>query len=91
MSQRGIRMAWIELVVEFGRHFVRGGADVYVVGRKEVELQRSRGLDLSAVEGVHVVLREDDCLMTTYRNRERLSLRTRKRRHNGRVNRTCQR
>jgi len=39
-----------------------------VVGRKEVDKYKDKGIDLSKAEGVHVLLGQEDQVITTYRN-----------------------
>lgn len=71
LSQRGITESMIQLVFEFGREVFTRGAICLVVGRKEVEKQLKRGIDLRGVEGLHVICPTGTygLVVTAYRNR----------------------
>jgi len=76
MGGRGIKQEAIEAVLEYGRIVYIRGAKVFVVGRKEAERYRTSGVDLSAIEGVHVVCTpKGTTIITTYRNRDLRDLR----------------
>src|SRR5436853_338295 len=68
MNARCITDRAVELVQQYGREIHARGAIYYVVGRKEVESLADR-VDLSWVEGIHVLLSRDGWVITTYRNR----------------------
>lgn len=71
LSQRGITESMIQLAFEFGREVFTKGAICLVVGRKEVEKQLERGIDLGCVEGLHVICPTGTygLVVTAYRNR----------------------
>ena len=75
MGRRGLSPAEIADVMSYGREVHVRGATVFVVGRKEVARYRRDGLDLSAIEGVHVVCSEAATIMTAYCNRDMRGLR----------------
>lgn len=75
MTARRISDTALSTVMTYGRvAFVRG-AEIYAIGRKEVEVYRRQGIDLAAFEGIHVVCSLDGAVMTTYRNRNFRGLR----------------
>ena len=70
MDGRRINAAAVQLVLRHGRcRFVRGAA-IYLIGRKEVEKNRSTGLDLAQLAGVHVVCLRGGAILTVYRNHD---------------------
>lgn len=72
MSQRGISLDALSAAVHFGRISVeRGGAEVFLVGRKEVVQAYSQGFDLSPYEGVQVVCSMHGAVLTAYRAQRR--------------------
>lgn len=75
MTARRISDVALEAVLTYGRvAFVRG-AEIYAIGRKEVELYQRQGIDLTAFEGIHVVCSLNGAVMTAYRNRDLRGLR----------------
>ncbi len=81
MQQRHIPPHLLEMVLEYGRTIHARGATYKVVGRKEVEHFLRKGVDLRDAEGIHVLLGEDDVVLTTYRNHNLRRIRPSKRRH----------
>ena len=81
MQQRHIPTHLLEMVLEYGRTIHARGATYKVVGRKEVEHFQRKGVDLRDAEGIHVLLGEDDVVLTTYRNHDLRHIRPSKRRH----------
>lgn len=77
MTSRRLSPDAVRRVLNYGRVTYVRGAIVYAVGRKEVELFRREGVELSSVEGVQVVCAESDVIMTVYRNRNFRGLRPR--------------
>lgn len=76
MSHRGISLEALCAAFHFGRVSTRpGGAEVFLVGRREVADARSLGFDLSAYEGVQVVCSMRGHVLTAYRCRRRRRLR----------------
>jgi hypothetical protein len=80
MVTRSISRTAIEAALEFGRCVEIRGAQVFAIGRKEVEKYRRDGIDLSEFEGTQVVVTASGAVMTVYRNSDFRSLRTRRRR-----------
>ena len=68
MEERGIREGIIETVIRYGRCYFERGAEIYVVGSKEIRRHKKEGIDLSKLNGLHVVCAEDGTVMTAYRN-----------------------
>ena len=77
MSGRSVSPVAVEAVLRHGRVTYVRGAVIYALGRKEVRVQRLRGRDLTAFEGLHVVCSPDGAMLTTYRNHDFRSLRPR--------------
>ena len=66
--------------LEHGRFVHVRGADIYVVGRREIKSVAEQGLDISDLHGLHVVCASDTgVVITAYRNRNLRGLRPRKR------------
>jgi hypothetical protein len=80
MVTRSISRTAIEAALEFGRCVDIRGAQIFAIGRKEVETYRRDGVDLSEFEGTQVVVTASGAVMTVYRNSDFRSLRTRRRR-----------
>ena len=81
MCSRGISSHSVQRVIHYGRVAHVRGATIYAVGRKEVERHKRNGVDLSKVEGVHVVSSKDGKVITVYRNHDLRGLRPCKRVH----------
>ncbi len=79
MQQRGIKSKDIALVLRYGRVIYSRGLIFRVVGRKEVERYLSKGLNLTRVEGVHVLVHTNGTVITTYRNHNLRPIRPTKR------------
>lgn len=76
MAQRGITDEMVAQVLEYGRQVFSRGAIISVVGRKEVYRLHARGIDISHLEGLHVVCPTDKFGMVTtvYRNRNQIGV-----------------
>jgi len=74
---RGIPTRAVTAAVAFGRHRAARGADIYIVGWREVRMQARYGLDLSRWQGVEVVCAHDGTVLTVYRNKLPRALRDR--------------
>ncbi len=70
MQQRGIRKGVLEQVLTYGRRIHAKGMTFHAVGRKEVSLYASRGLDLSLAAGVQALVSKDGAVVTVYRNHD---------------------
>jgi hypothetical protein len=68
VRQRGIQGCAIEAALTYGRRIRRPGAVVHVIGRKEVERWRARGVNLSDYVNLQVVCATDGAIITVYRN-----------------------
>ncbi len=77
MAQRGISRKAVLRTLRHGRRVYIRGACLYAVGKREVHRSARRGVDLTALDGIHVVC-SDGVVLTVYRNRA-LNLRGRKR------------
>lgn len=80
MTTRSISRTAIEAALELGRCVEIRGAQIFAIGRKEVEKHRRDGVDLCEFEGTQVVVTASGAVMTVYRNSDFRSLRTRRRR-----------
>ena len=80
MVTRSISRTAIEAALEFGRCVEIRGAQIFAIGRKEVERFRRDGVDLGEFEGTQVVVTDSGAVMTVYRNSDFKSLRTHRRR-----------
>ncbi len=69
-SARRISPSLIDAVLVWGRELRLRGAWVYVVGRRDVWRAAREGVDVTALEGVHVVCSDDGAVLTVYRNRD---------------------
>lgn len=69
MQQRGIRGDALQAALAFGRRIHARGVTFCVLGRKEVQRQAERGVDLRDFEGLQVLLAHDGTVVTVYRNR----------------------
>ena len=76
MTARGLSERAVDAVLTYGRTVHARGAEIYALGRREVERYSSQSLDLRPFEGVQVVCVPDDgVVMTVYRNHDLSSLR----------------
>ena len=74
----------MDSAIEYGRHGYSRGADIYVIGRKEVCEARKKGVYLEQYEGLHVVIADE--LITVFRNKS-LQFRKMCRRRRGKAER----
>jgi hypothetical protein len=77
MATRGLRANAIDAALAYGRVVHIRGADIYAIGRKEIARCAKEGIDLSAYDGVQVVVTADGAILTVYRNRSFSGLRDR--------------
>lgn len=84
MAQRGVRPHQVGAVLSFGRRTYTRGAEVYVIGRREVEAAQRHGVDLRGLDGLHVVCTANDVVLTVFRNKQ-LQLRDSKYRRHARA------
>ncbi len=78
MDARSIPKRAVEMVLDHGRRVFIRGAELAVIGRKEIVWAKMQGLDLRDYNGIHVVCAEDGTVLTVYRNRALPSLRPRR-------------
>ena len=79
MDARSLSRAAVSNALMYGRQTWTRGARIFVIGRREVQRLRARGIDLNPYEGVQVVTQPDGTIVTVYRNRDLRGLRERKR------------
>lgn len=70
MHQRGLSVDAIRIVMTYGRSIRVRGAEIFVIGRKEVVYFQSKGMELSRFQGVQVVCSTDGAILTAYRNND---------------------
>lgn len=87
MQQRGIGADGLQAALAYGRRIRAKGLTFCVLGRKEVQRQAERGVDLRDFEGLQVLLSHDGAVVTVYRNRDLHAIRAtpRRRGHRGTV------
>lgn len=78
MVTRSISRMALEAAIEFGRCVEIRDAQIFAIGRKEVEKHRRDGIDLSNFEGTQVVVTASGAVITVYRNSDFKSLRPRR-------------
>lgn len=84
MGERGIPTHAVEAALRHGRVYHVRGAEIYVIGRKDVLRHQRSGIDLAAYEGTQVVCVPDGgAVVTAYRNRDFRDLRPHGRRMEG--------
>lgn len=79
MVSRSISAKDMARVLEYGRCVSVRGAEIYVIGRKEVERYRREGVDLAGLDGLQVVANDAGLVYTVYRNRDFRGLKERRR------------
>ncbi|TAL98756.1 MAG: DUF4258 domain-containing protein [Paraburkholderia sp.] len=79
MQQRGIPADAIDAALTYGRSVHAKDATFYVVGRKEIQRYASRGIDLSAMSGLQVLVGSDGAVITAYRNQDLHAIRSKRR------------
>ena len=77
LRQRAIRLTAVEAVIDFGRQRSVRGAEVFMIGWRDVRFYSEHGLDLSRFEGIEVVCSQDGAVLTVYRNENKKALRNR--------------
>ena len=66
---RSIPRAAIAAVIGHGRRYRSHGAWAYRLDRRSLAAAGIRGRELSAFEGVHVIVSDEGTVITVYRNR----------------------
>lgn len=77
LRKRRIRLSAIEAVIDFGQRRTIRGAEIYVIGWRDVRFHKECGIDLCRFEGIEVVCAHDGAVLTVYRNQNRKALRDR--------------
>lgn len=67
MQQRRIPTDAIDAGLAFGREFQTRDAVIFVIGRREIE-RHAEVVDLSDLNGLHVVCGREGTVVTTYKN-----------------------
>lgn len=75
MDSRRISASAVDVVIAYGRSVRARGAQIYALGKKEVELASRDGLDLRSYAGLQVVCSSSGAVLTAYRNHDFSSLR----------------
>lgn len=75
MYARGLCTAQLDMVLRYGRLIHIRGASVHVIGRREVDYYRRRGIHLEPCEGLQVVCGGNGQVLTVYRNQDFRGLR----------------
>ena len=78
MATRRLRIDAIDAALIYGRVVYVRGADIYAIGRNEIARYGEEGIDLSAYDGVQVVVSANGVILTVYRNRSFNGLRHRR-------------
>jgi len=80
LNARGICATDLARTLEHGRSVHIRGADIYVVGRREIKDSGEHGVNIADLNGIHVVCASDTgIVITAYRNRNLRGLRPRRR------------
>jgi len=74
MDGRRISIDAVEAVLAYGRTVWARGAQIYALGKKEVEQASRHGLDLRPFAGLQVICAPDGDVLTVYRNHDFRSL-----------------
>lgn len=77
MHERRLSDEAVTMVMTYGRTAKVRGAEIYALGRKEVEHYLAEGVDLTRFQGVQVVCSPDGVIVTLYRNNDFRGLRPR--------------
>jgi hypothetical protein len=81
MYSRGLSQEAVNAAIDYGRDTFVRGAKIYAIGRKEINMYKEKGIDLSDYEGVQVVCSsKSGDILTVYRNNNFRGLRPRGRR-----------
>lgn len=83
-NERGVRGAAVEAALEYGDVSYSHQHEVYAITHRAAEMAKGRGVDITKYIGVHVVTGEEGEIMTVYRNRGKMLVKTRKPRFRGR-------
>lgn len=71
LSARRINDELFNMVILYGRKFYANSAEVYFVGKKEVEKARKEGVDIRKAEGLNVIVQtygDEKIVITAFKN-----------------------
>lgn len=78
LCSRRIRPEAVVAAIEFGRQVRARGAEIFVLGRRDIARARRAGVDLADLEGVQVICAPNGGpVLTCYRNRNVSGIRDR--------------
>lgn len=75
MDGRRISTQAVEAVLAYGRTVRARGAQIYALGKKEIQWASRQGLDLRSFAGLQVICAPNGDVLTVYRNHDFRSLR----------------
>ncbi len=84
MTQRRISEQTVQTVLAHGRRTHARGAEWFMVGKKEVEAGRSKGMDLRPCKNVQVLCSPDGVVITVYRSADFRAMKRERRRRGSR-------
>lgn len=70
-SARRINDEMFEMAILYGRKFYANSAEVYFVGKKEVERARKSGVDIRKIEGLNIIVQNvgnEKIVVTAFKN-----------------------
>lgn len=71
LSARRIDEEMFNIAILYGRRFYANSAEVYFVGKKEVEKARKAGIDIRKAEGLNIIVQDygdEKIVITAFRN-----------------------
>jgi len=71
LSGRRITDELFDIAIIYGRRFYANSAEVYFVGKKEVEKARRQGIDIRNAEGINVIVQpngDEKFVITAFKN-----------------------
>ena len=75
MTARALNSEAVQAAFDYGRVVHVRGAEIYAIGRREIEFYANRGIDLRLFGGVQVVCSPEGAILTVYRNKNFRGLR----------------
>ncbi len=69
LQQRGISQEKLIAALKYGRRVHTRGANIHVIGKKEIRRLEREGIRLDGMDGLHVVCNDQDkVILTAYKN-----------------------
>lgn len=71
LCERRINEELFDTVILYGRKFYANSAEVYFVGKKEVERARKQGIDIRKAENINVIVQsngDEKIVITAFKN-----------------------